>query len=292
MRAANSGLVEEGPGLVEHEQRRPAVEARLQAMEQVGEHRRDQALHVHQRLHLDVQHVVEGECLGRAVEQPAVGAVERVGRQRRHQGIGLHQHGEAGQRALGPGRGGEALERRPHGVLDVRGDRHALVGEQPHDPFQREGDLARLVDAGERLQRERAFEAELDRLAAHGEGGGAGRASAVEEDDLRTAEAAELQGEQRQQHRLARSGGADDEGMADIADVQIEPERRAPSRLGHHQRRCPEMAVHLRPGPHRRDRHHVGEVQGVHDRLAHVGVGVAGQRAEPGLHRVRASRGW
>ena len=58
-----------------------------------------------------------------------------------------------------------------------------------------------------------------------------GPSAPVEEDDLRADEAAELQGEQRQQHRLAGAGRADDQGMADIADMQIEPERRAAARL-------------------------------------------------------------
>ena len=187
----------------------------------------------------------------------------------------------------GFGRRGEALQRGPHGVLDVGRDADAFAGEQRRHPLQGEGDLARLVDAGERLQRQRAFEAELDAFAAHGERGGARRAAAVEEDDLRADEAAELQGEQGQQHRLAGAGRADDQGMADIADMQIEPERRAAARLRHHQRRRIQMPVRLRPRPHRRHRHHVGEVQGVHDRLAHIGVGVAGQAAEPGLDGVQ-----
>ena len=75
--------------------------------------------------------------------------------------------------------------------------------------------------------------------------------------------------------------------VADIADMQIEPERRAAARLRHHQRRRVQVPVGLRPRPHGRDRHHVSEIEGVHDRLAHIGVGVAGQAAEPGLDRVQ-----
>ena len=60
MRAANSAIVEEDPGLVEHQQGRPPVEARLEAVEEVGQHRRDQRLVLHQLLHLEVQHV--GRC--------------------------------------------------------------------------------------------------------------------------------------------------------------------------------------------------------------------------------------
>ena len=78
--------------------------------------------------------------------------------------------------------------------------RDALIGQQPHHPFQREGDFAGLIDARERLQGEGAFEAELDGFPAHGQRRGSGGASPVDEDHLRTAEASELQGEQRQQH--------------------------------------------------------------------------------------------
>ena len=46
------------------------------------------------------------------------------------------------------------------------------------------------------------------------------------------------------------------------------------------------MFVPLRPGPDRRERDHVGEVERGDRRLADIGVDVARQAAEPGLHRV------
>ena len=49
---------------------------RLQAVEQVGQDRSDQRLVLHQRFHLEVQHVGDGEALRRAIEQPAVGAFQ------------------------------------------------------------------------------------------------------------------------------------------------------------------------------------------------------------------------
>ncbi len=36
----------------------------------------------------------------------------------------------------------------------------------------------------------------------------------------------------------------------------------------------------------------MSKVQRVHDRLADIGVGIAGQAAEPGLDGIQASRGW
>ena len=71
--------------------------------------------------------------------------------------------------------------------------------------------------------------------------GRARRAALVEQDDLGADEAAELQGEHRQQHRLAGAGRTDDQRVADVADVQVEPERRRAARLRQHQRRGIEM---------------------------------------------------
>jgi hypothetical protein len=159
------------------------------------EHRRHERLVRHQLFHLDMQHVGLGKLLGRTVEEPAVGAFQRVGCQRRHQGIRLDEHCEPGERSLLPRRRGQALQRRPHGILHVGRHAYALVGEECRDPLQGEGDLAGLVDAGQRLQRQCSFEAQLDAGTAHGEGGGTRGSPAVEQDHLRADEAAELQGE-------------------------------------------------------------------------------------------------
>ena len=49
---------------------------------------------------------------------------------------------------------------------------------------------------------------------------------------------------------------------------------------------CIEVLVPFRSRPHRRQRDHVGEIQGVDRRLPDIGVDMAGQRAEPGVDRV------
>ena len=48
------------------------------------------------------------------------------------------------------------------------------------------------------------------------------------------------------------------------------------------------MLVAHGTGPHRRHRHQMGEIEGVHERLAHIGIDVAGQAAEPGFDRIDA----
>ena len=156
-----------------------------------------------------MQHIGDGEAFGGAIQQAAVGAFQGVGRQRRHQRIGLDQHGEAGQRALLlAAREARLLQGRPHGILDIGRDAHAFGGEQRRDPLQGKGDFAGLVDARQRLQGQRALQARARCSRRPWPAPPPARAAAVEEDDLGADEAAELQGEQRQQHGFAGAGRA------------------------------------------------------------------------------------
>ena len=111
-------------------------------------------------------------------------------------------------------------------LLQFRGDGDGLAGEQRRDPFGGPGALAGIVDAGKRLQGDRLGEvigegaAEIVPVAAHRERRGPDAAAEVEGEDLRAGITAELQRHQRQQHALARAGRADDQRVADIADMQ------------------------------------------------------------------------
>ena len=113
-------------------------------------------------------------------------------------------------------------------LLQLRGDGDGLAGEQRRDPFGRPGALAGIIDARQRLQgdgRARVVgqrAAEIVPVAAHGERGRADRAAEIEGEDLRAGIAAELQRHQRQQHALAGAGRADDQRVADIADMEAE----------------------------------------------------------------------
>ena len=164
-------IVEKHPGFIEHQQRRPAIEASLEAMEQIGQHRQHQRLDLHQAVHLEVHDIAQRQRVRGAVQQPAVGAFQRVGVQRLAQLVGLHQHREAGQRALGRRRRCQALQRGPDGVLHIRRDGDLLVGEQPQHPIEREGECAGLVDVLERLKRQVAVERQIERRAVHGQYG-------------------------------------------------------------------------------------------------------------------------
>src|SRR3546814_9665978 len=80
--------------------------------------------------------------------------------------------------------------------------------------------------------------------------------------------------------------GADNQHVADVADMGRETERRRAGSLGEAKRRPVQMLVPRRPGPDRRQRNQVREVHGVDERLADVGVDMAWQAAAPGLDRV------
>ena len=115
-------MVEEDPGLVEHQQRWPPVEALLEPVEEIGQYRGDDAGLSHQRLGLEALDVGARETLLGGVEEPAIRAVECIGGERGAQRIGLEQHGEPGQGALLRGCRRETGQCRPDGVLHLGGD--------------------------------------------------------------------------------------------------------------------------------------------------------------------------
>src|SRR3546814_6001763 len=97
------------------------------------------------------------------------------------------------------------------------------------------------------------------------------RAAEIEGEHLAGLIAAELHGDQREQHRFAGAGRSDDQGMADVADMQREAERRRSFGLGEKQRRRVEMFIAFRAGPDRRQRDHMRQVQGADRRLPDIG---------------------
>src|SRR3546814_10674773 len=97
-----------------------------------------------------------------------------------------------------------------------------------------------------------AAEAERMMRAAHRQHRGARRKTLVEDIDLGIGVTPELQGEQCQQHRLARAGRANNEHVADVTDMGREPERGRSARLGIEQGRSVQMRVACRSRPYRR----------------------------------------
>ena len=72
-------IVQEDPGLIQHQQRRPTIEPRLQAVEQVGQDRQHHALGVEQVPHLEGLETGEGEPVIVCVEQAPEWPFQRVG---------------------------------------------------------------------------------------------------------------------------------------------------------------------------------------------------------------------
>ena len=168
-------------------------------------------------------------------------------------------------------------------LLELGRDRHGFAAEQRRDPFRRPGPLAGIVHAREWLQGHRLGRlvgeraAEVMPVAAHCEGRGPDRAAEIEGEDLGARVAAELQRHQRQQHGLSRAGRPDDQGVADIADMEREAERRRAFRPGEEERGLLKMLIPFRPRPDGRERHHVGEIQRRDRRLTNIGVDMARQ---------------
>src|SRR5690606_27991273 len=119
--------------------------------------------------------------------------------------------------------------------------------------------------------------AEVMPVASHGERGGANAAAEVEGKHLRTLVATELKRHQREQHGLASARGANDKGVADIADMKGKPERGRSLGLAVKQGGRTEMLVPFRPRPHGAEGDHVGKVERRDGRLTDVRIGVSGQ---------------
>ena len=192
-----AGVVEREPALVDDEQRRPAVEPGLDAMEQIGEHG-GRGAGADQPFGLEGLNVGLAETLGLGVEQPAVGPAEA---------IGLQAPASARWTAAAPTR--PVSVRSPTGALasEVSADQRcsltsgvtvdSFAGENRRDPFRRPARSAgvRSIAASgckrdrlDRVIRERA--AEIVPVAAHGERRRADRAAEVEGEDLGTPDSA------------------------------------------------------------------------------------------------------
>ena len=217
-----------------------------------------------------------------------MGTAQHIGLQGLAQGVVLQQYGQSGQRALRHRGAGQAVQGGPQRGLPLRADRHAFLQQARLQPLGGPGAVAGLIDARQRLEGQVAIAAQVVVLAAQAQHRRPQRAAHVEEEQTRTRVATKLHSKGRQQHRLAHAGGAGHQGVADIADVGDQAEGRGAVGAGDHQRRAVQVLVAHRAGPHRRERHQVGQVEGGDQRLADVGVGVAGDRRQPGLHRVEA----
>src|SRR5438552_9731491 len=97
-------------------------------------------------------------------------------------------------------------------------------------------------------------------VTAHRERGRPDRTTEIERKDLRVRVTAELQRHQSEQDRLASTWRPHHEGMADVADVEGEPERGGALGFAKQERRTLEVQIPRLTCPHGRHRNHMGEV--------------------------------
>ncbi len=230
--------------------------------------------------------------LGFGIEQAAIGTADAVRAECLLEFVGLEKDAEASDRALTDRRRCEGGERRPDVLLCLRGDFNPFPQEDRDDPVGGPGTLIGVVNAGQRLERYRGFRsfgqaaAEIVPVAAHGERCCADRTAEIESEDLAAEVTAELQRHEGEKHGFARPCWADDERVADITDMQRQPERGRTFGSAVKQRGRIEVIVPFRPRPHGGEGNHVGEIERRDRRLTHVCIDMAGQTAEPGVHRV------
>src|SRR5712692_4455581 len=127
--------------------------------------------------------------------------------------------------------------------LHLWGSGDALARQDIDDPIRGPGALGNIRYARKRLKRDGGrrvgqISAEIMPVTAHRKRRGADRAAEVESKNLIVRIAPELQRHQRQQYGLARAGWADDEGVANVADMEREAERRCALGLAKKQRWC------------------------------------------------------
>ena len=117
-----------------------------------------------------------------------------------------------------------SVDPRPEG----RRHGHALQGDHRLQPLRGPGSLGRLVERGEGLESQGvgAASGQVVVLSARGRRQHPHRVAHVEYEHLRVRVAAELRGEEAQEHRFAGAGGAEDERVADVRVMEVEPKRR------------------------------------------------------------------
>ena len=262
-------------------------------MEEVGEHS-GCGSRTGQAFGLEGLELAPAQLLGFGIEQPPERSADAIGGECLLERLRLEEHRKAGERALGNRRCAKRGQGRPEMFLGRGIDGHTLGSKDRMEPFGSPVPLGRLIDPRERLQHDGASPvageagAQVLPVTAAGQRCCPDRAAEIESEDLRAIIAPELQGHQREQHGFAGPGRTDDQRMANIADMKREAERGRALGPGIEQRRRPEVRIPFRPGPDRRERDHVGKVEGRDRRLADIGIDMARQRAEPGLEGVHA----
>ena len=279
-------VAEHQPGLIKDDQAWVPGQAHLDPAEEIEKDGDEIALaHIHEFLDLEGLEHPKRQPVLLGIEELSHRTVDRVMVKRGLDLAHLNAAHEIRERsAAGLGHQGDLTGDRV-AVIGCDGD--SLHGNKRFDPLGCPCPVPVGRKLGQRAECERTLPCpDLVVIAAGGFGQRVERLAFIKGEDLRRFVPAELCRDQRQQGRLSRPRRPEDQRMADIVDMQVQPEgRRAAGDL--HQRRGIGRIERAWGGraarPYGIDRNEVGEIACVYERFANIGVGIAGQAAEIGL---------
>ena len=269
------------PRLVQHEQAGLACKAVFNTVEQIEQHRNQVDLaHLHECFDLKDSEAGQGQSVFLGVQQVPHCACPGVMPERLLHLIVLQCVPEIGERAHFARVVRQGLQCQMDSVPVFGQYLQILQLGQARDPFRRKGELlVRGVDILERCKGQVAT-ANIVVITANRLGQRVHGQPLVEYVHGRPGVAAELGCNQRQQGRFARTCGAQNQGMAQIALMQVEAERRRTIRGQHGEAarigRVVGAGIERQARPHRRQGQQIGQVERVDERTAQVGIGIAG----------------
>ena len=161
-------------------------------MKEIGQHRQDERLGVHQLFHLEALPVRVRRTVPVRVENRAMWTVEREGMDGLAQAGGLQECSETGERPLGGGSGGQRGQRSPDAVLHPWRDLNAFMAQQVPAPNPRPMPIAGVIDIAKPAGSKARCLRPTRSARRHGERGDLSAASLIEQEDLRVGVTAEL----------------------------------------------------------------------------------------------------
>ena len=282
------GVLQKEPRLIQHQHGRTPVKPTFERMEERAEDGPGRLLLAQQFVHLECLHGAMRERRGVVIDKTPERTGLREGLQGGARTCVLHQRGDERQCAILARALGKEFDHPPE--FGAKFWRHADIGrrDESRQPIERPRSIFDGLQTLQRLQAERALFTQIEEIALETEDGRASGAALVEEIKLRAGIAHPLCRQRREQYGFAAAGRADNHGVTDIADMQIESKRRRAIGRRQHERRPLQMRVALRACPDRAQRQEMRKAWTQKHRTACVGIGLTGQRPEPCLHRVDA----
>src|SRR5260370_23369173 len=224
---AERAIGQHDPGFVEDDERRPAVQALIDAVEQIGDDGNNYLWpHRHQRLQLEGDERLFEQDITVSIEKASERTRKRKGIQTIADRIVLDLRHEIADRPLLARTLGNQFKCAPQCFALRRNQFDALKFEPVFQERLQLHPVGLIVNAGERLQWHLVL-AEIEVLSAEGFGQNERRVSLVEEEDLSVRYRTEVGGDGPKRNALAAPGRTIDTSVTDVADMQVEAERSA-----------------------------------------------------------------